>query len=267
MNKLLVFASFSLSILIISFSSYIQGSAIGTILTLGFGGFYSGLSYWFKTLPDTEKLIAGYPLWVYYVAFFHQALVLPIVSVAIFYSMDSWESWLNAPILPGTLAASVHHLINAYVLKDFITYDIDLAFLSHHLVTILGCSLCLLVPAGGGYVTANAIVAEVGSGLWNYQTVYPSWFSKSVYLLIFQFSNMIPLYWGHIFVDLPELKDQPNIRVPYRIMLYFLVLFRTAGWFLVLRDTLYSKRSGNVKNKPACGKLGCGIREDKDKDD
>jgi len=266
MNKLAVLAG-SLSILIIAFSSYIQGSAIGTILTLSFGGFYSGLSYWLKTFPDTEKVVEGFPLWTFYVALFHQALVLPLLSLVLFYSIDSWESWLNAPISPGSLAASVHHLINGYILKDFIIYDIDLAFISHHLVTIVGCSLCLLVPAGGGYVTANAIVAEVGSALWNYQAVYPSWFSTCVYVLLFQISNIIPTYLGHIFVDLPELEEHPNIRLPYRIMLYFLVLFRSAAWFLVIRDKLYCRRSENVKNKAACGNLDCGIRDDLNKDD
>lgn len=267
MNKLVVFASFSISILIIGFSSYMQGSAIGTIFTLSFGGFYSGLSYWLKTLPGTEKVIDGYPLWSYYGALIHQVLVLPVLSVVLFYSIDSWESWLNAPISPGSLAASVHYLINGYILKDFIVCDIDLAFISHHLVTSLGCSLCLLVPAGGGYVTANGIIAEVGSALWNYQTVYPSFFSTLVYLLLFQISNIIPVYWGHKFLDLPELEDYPNIRLPYRVMLYFLVIFRSGGWFLVLRDKLYCRKTENSKRKAVCGNLEFGIREDGNKDE
>lgn len=261
MNKLVLFASLGLSILIIAFSSYYQGSAIGTFLTLGFTGLYVVLCWWLKTLPGGEKLIDGYPLWTYNCSLCHQALVLPVLAVALFYSIDSWESWIHAPISPGTLTAIIHHIINAFIMKDFIVYDLDLGFLSHHLVTIMGCSMCLLVPVGGGYVTANAIIAEVGSSLWNYQVVYPSWFSYSLYVFLFQISNILPTYYGHIFIDLPELNDYQSIRVSYRIMLYILVLLRSGAWIMVIRDRVYCKRSENGDDKVLCGNVECGIRE------
>jgi len=264
MNKVVLFTSFAISILIITSSWYYQSTASGTFFTLVFAGFYVALCWWLKTLPDCEKLIKGYPRWSYLCALFHQALFLPVLSLALFYSIDSWDSWVDAPITPGTLTAVAHYTINGYMLKDFIVYDMNSCHLIHHLVTILGCSICLLIPAGGGYATANAITIEVGSALWNYQAVYPSWFAYTLYLMLFQLSNIMPIYyWAPKFLNLPELKDYQSIRVLSMVIHFFLVFLRTVAWILFIRDIVFSNRSENGEGKAVRGNVAmeCGIRE------
>ena len=201
----------------------------------------------------------GYERWAYEAGIVHQGVVVPLLGVAaaaIAFERRgvSWASWadgaawvqvLEEGATAGTnwAASGVHCAILGYMLKDYVVYDsgLESVFVLHHLATILGCSLCLVVPAGFGLVTLNAVVAEFGSVFYNIKTLYPlRTFNHAVYLFTMGASNVLAVYIGQWFLRLPEMAggDKAWVRYSYGALLVLLIIIRCGGWILGLSDAI-----------------------------
>jgi len=112
-------------------------------------------------------------------------------------SGHTWRAWLDgAWEETDELERHIFYTIIACMLKDGLLFKLELNQYSqgiamHHIMTVVGCSLCLVMPVGRGWVTLNAWVAEIGSAAYVVYKLYPHLSSKLLYVLLMTGSNVL----------------------------------------------------------------------------
>eukprot|EP00906_Rhabdomonas_costata_P009441 RCo013356 len=229
-------------------TAWVTTSWTPVLASLGWAAMYTVVCGVLKR-NTRPQMLEGYPRWSYFLSVVHQGLCLPVIWLLLLRARHSmrFTTWLNltwqGPPHPLMLEQLVHCSIIGAMMKDFWVYG-DLNqwfFVVHHLLTVVGDSLCLCVPSGVGIVTLNALNAEVLSVAYNIKVLYPSTASRLAHLVLMGLSNTggvalsvlfalrpIPLWW----------------RVVYCSLAGMILAFRCAGWFITIGEL---KGSGREK--------------------
>lgn len=105
---------------------------------------------------------------------------------------DTWweglQPWWNGPWGGREMDIERHvfFCIIGYELKDLTRRGLAYSFLIHHMFVFAGCAVCLLMPASVGLVVFVGLVAEIGSGFYNADSL----FGPNVSLFVFYFFAM-----------------------------------------------------------------------------
>jgi hypothetical protein len=130
-----------------------------------------------------------------------------------------------------------------YELKDFMRSPFpDVGLITHHIFTLLGCTLCLLTPGGVGTVCINCINAQVGSGFYNAFLFYPTQWNFWLFVAMMSLSNSIAIW---LFVEYLVLQIPLVWHVCYGLVVFALILMRQGNVILMC-----VKRATSVKSEP-----------------
>lgn len=210
------------------------------LAVLGAAGFYLVVCLLFSRYGGAlaNELSGGYPNYCYWCSHVHCFLVLP----ACVYWM--WKDHPEDAALQdfgpphqahsrGTTAAYV--AILGYLLKDFHLYPLDVAFVAHHVFSVVGCVVCMFFPLLAGAVGIFGAQAEFASGTYNMVTSAPgSNVARVVYALIMGASQVLSAYISYL-VWVSEMALWPW-RGVFIILSILVQLLRTAGYVLFFID-------------------------------
>jgi hypothetical protein len=218
-----------------------------TVMAMSWALFYIVVCAVLKFLVCDETL-EGYPRWAYFASVLHQGIVLPLIALPLLWQPITFEQWMAQPWNSELLVEQmVHCSIIGAMIKDYWLYgdSIDWFFSIHHLLTVCGCSLCLVVPKGVGIVTLNALNAEICSVFYNCKVLFPCALT-SVNLFVFMgISNLAALYIAHQFITLPIAM---HWTIPYGTLCILIFLIRCGGWVQTVQVlSTRQTRSSTVK--------------------
>jgi hypothetical protein len=129
------------------------------------------------------------------------------------------------------------------MLKDYTSLypeGLQPGYVIHHLATISGCALCLLMPMGLGLTTFNAVQCELGSALYSLRLALPSNFTRTVYYVSMTTSNILGVYlaWTLFSYPIPAFW-----RVIYAVLAVLIVALRTAALILDVQAELKAEQT------------------------
>jgi hypothetical protein len=172
-----------------------------------------------------------------YVSLFHQCLICPAFVLAIiglrYDALVDGTYWSSSFGSSSSYALERHVFLSiiGYELKDFKDGCIHWQWILHHSLAIGGAFFSLFFPAGAGYLTINALNAEIGSGVFNLYTLSPTLIPFILFQVIMLASNSYAAWTA--FAALPAVAAIPTaFLVVYGILTGLLVPFRTAGQVL-----------------------------------
>lgn len=150
-----------------------------------------GLCWLFKNHggPRMGNMFAGYPAWTYWCSYVHCFLLLPIAAMWLLVDhpplSDLGLHEYGPPEQPHSRATTTAYvLIMGYLLRDFHAYPegLELAYVAHHVFTVFGCLVCMYFPLLAGMVGIFGVQAEVASGTYNVQTMWPNKWTRLLYV-------------------------------------------------------------------------------------
>jgi len=172
-----------------------------------------------------------------YVSLFHQIFVCPAFVLAIiglrYDALVDGSYWSSSFGSSPSYSLERHVFLSiiGYELKDFKDGCIHWQWILHHSLAIGGAFFSLFFPAGAGYLTINALNAEIGSGVFNLYTLSPTIVPFILFQTIMLASNSYAAWTA--FAALPSVAAIPTaFIVTYGILTGLLVPFRTAGQVL-----------------------------------
>ena len=213
----------------------------------------------------SDGYVAGYPLWSFFGSILHGLVVLPIIltfawrahMLAGGHAMSNSlaaSTFLRAPWAKGSFTTMLEHshcAVIGFLLKDYSSlYPIGLesGYVVHHLASVLGCSMCLMMPMGAGLTALNAIQAEVASAIYSASLLWPNALTVLAYRLLMTASNLFVCYLSY------EVWLYPialGWRLPYAIMAVLLVALRQVALVLTLFAEPEKPKKKGKKGKAA----------------
>lgn len=186
------------------------------------------------TQADTSWSIAGA-----YVSFFHQFAVCFTVGAILLARYSDEKSWWQSEMGGSTwymrrLEQQLFFTTMGYELKDFMRSPFpDIGLIIHHVFTVLGCVLCLLLPAGVGLVCMNCIDAQVGSGFFNAYVFYPARWNFWLFVAMMSVSNAVAIW---LFFEFLTLNLSLVWFMCYGIVVFALALMRQGNVIIMCVD-------------------------------
>jgi hypothetical protein len=194
--------------------------------------------------------VNGFPGWSYFASIVHGMLVLPLLlGLAANVRVEALDvdAFLRgpAPEAARRFLQHAHCCIIGYLLKDYTSLypnGLESGYVLHHLVSIAGCALCLLMPMGLGLTTFNGIQCEFASALYSLRLALPSKFTKTLYYVGMCMSNILGAVLAYELFSYPLAASW---RVTYAVLAAVLIALRTGG--LVLDVLAEIRASGNAE--------------------
>ena len=161
---------------------------------------------------------------------------------------DWWKGdWGSGPFVVDYLSRHAHYCVIGYLVKDFwFVGGVDPIFLAHHIFAWLGCTICLLSPLGAGMISANALVAGIGSGFYNVYSLNNGQDERILllYALMMTGSNVFVTF---VVVWYTSLEELPTFfRDSFIVLAVCLVAIRQIGTVLVLKRSCDSQQADDT---------------------
>ena len=134
---------------------------------------------------------------------------------------------------------AVHLSIVGYEAKDFAIMELSVGFIFHHTLACVGCIFCLIVPGGAGYLTAVALIAELGSSLANLNSLFNKVLTIP-YIIVMTSSNILAIYLTYQFC---LVKIHMIYHAVFIVLAFGLIGFRTLGTFSTLMELIKTSKS------------------------
>lgn len=164
------------------------------------------------------------------VSLFHQfglCLVACVVFLGLHVNNDFSSWWKDGPIYAFSFERQVQVSIFGYELKDVAYGCIHWTWLIHHGLTFIGCVFVLNMPAGLGLVTLNGLIAEMGSGIYNLNVIWPNSCTAIAYFIGMFISNGLVAAFAVLLFYVDNMAI--GWKVCYGIIVLLLFILRTEG--------------------------------------
>eukprot|EP00928_Gymnodinium_smaydae_P078280 TRINITY_DN620_c0_g2_i1.p1 TRINITY_DN620_c0_g2~~TRINITY_DN620_c0_g2_i1.p1 ORF type:complete len:306 (-),score=47.96 TRINITY_DN620_c0_g2_i1:176-1012(-) len=232
-------------------------------------GVWSALISTVALAPLDERLIkhAGFSFKCSAISAMQQvgliAISLPLLAKMLILKSE----WLTSPATPGLgLEQHVHLYCIAAMMKDFwLAEPLDAGFIFHHLMTIAGCGMCLVLPVGFGYATFNAAQAEGISVCYNLMHILPIIFDQWGRLerCLVQWTYMVLMVVSHVIIANIGIQFAYHLTVPtaphgpwwtwwrtaYVVLSILIAAVRTLGQLMVAPKILFSDWKPELEEK------------------
>ena len=264
------------------------------LMTASFVLYFTISSYYKNKGPHMKELYAGYPLWCYWVSYWHGFFFLPLalywllctqphdLSLGLglpdlggdnvghhfadlftaklgLHTGTVWHEWLPRGATAYRAANdAVFYLVGGYLLKDYTLYDAGLenVFVLHHVLSIGGCIVSIQMPELAGLVALQGVQAEMASSFYNLQISHPSTITRAAYAVFMGASTYVSPYLGWCIFSYEPLPAL--VRWTYLFLTTLIVILRTAGYALTilgwLRERSTSTTSSESREKRAAKK-------------